>query len=103
MDLTTREKISNSKKGKKLSEQHKAKMREAWKHRKKIVPNLDSYNEEKRLEEKIKTLPKTTQFLIKALWAIKQDSRLSKLERDKKMIKFLNSVENIARENEIKQ
>jgi hypothetical protein len=103
MNLQTREKISNTLKGKSKSEHHKEKLREAWKHRKKIEPNLDSYIEEKRLEERIKHLPETTQLLIKTIWNIKQDSSLSKLERDKKIIKLLNSVENIARENEVRR
>jgi hypothetical protein len=89
MNLETRDKISKSLKGKAKSEECKKKMSEAWKHRKKIEPSLDSYIEEKRLEEKIKHLSETTQLLIKTIWDIKQDSSLSKLERDKKIIKLL--------------
>ena len=106
MNLQTREKISNSLKGKQKSKHHKQKMREAWKTRKEIEPRLNreikEIKEEKKLEEKIKHLPETTQLLIKTIWDIKRDNGLSKLERDKKILKLLNSVKNISCENEIK-
>ena len=64
MDLTTREKISNSKKGKRLTAEHKANLSKAWKNRKKVAPLLErdikEMKEEKEFNDKIKHLPQTT-------------------------------------------
>jgi hypothetical protein len=107
MDLATREKISNSSKGKPKSEEWKRKIRECYKRRKPIAPRLDrdikEMKEEQNINSKIKHLPEMTQILIKTIWDIKRDKSLSNLERDKKILKLLNSVENIARENEIRR